>query len=85
MSRWINTYSFTIKKTASYYVTHIMVAAMVAYTVTGDLVTAVTLSSLEPTVQAVVFFFSSDCGNRLHLLKIALLYRLKLRPPDGYL
>jgi hypothetical protein len=30
MSRWINTYSFTIKKTASYYVTHITVAAMVA-------------------------------------------------------
>ena len=57
MSRWINTYSFTIKKTASYYVTQIMVAAMVAYTVTSDLVTAVTLSSLEPTVQAVVYFF----------------------------
>ena len=57
MSRWINTYSFTIKKTASYYVTHIMVAAMVAYTVTSDLVTAVTLSSLVPTVQAVVYFF----------------------------
>lgn len=57
MSRWINTYSFTIKKTASYYVTHIMVAAMVAYTVTGDLVTAVTMSLLEPTVQAVVYFF----------------------------
>jgi uncharacterized membrane protein len=34
-----------------------MVAAMVAYTVTGDLVTAVTLSSLVPTVQAVVYFF----------------------------
>ena len=58
MSRWINTYSFTIKITASYYVTHIMVAAMVAYTVTGDLVTAVTMSLLEPTVQAVVYFFS---------------------------
>jgi uncharacterized membrane protein len=57
MSRWINTYSFTIKKTASYYVTHIMVAAMVAYTVTSDLVTAVTLSSLVPSVQAVVYFF----------------------------
>ena len=57
MSRWINTYSFTIKKTASYYVTHIMVAAMVAYTVTSDLVKAVTLSSLVPTVQAVVYFF----------------------------
>ena len=57
MSRWINTYSFTIKKTTSYYVTHITVAAMVAYSVTGDLITAVTLSLLEPTVQAAVYFF----------------------------
>jgi uncharacterized membrane protein len=57
MSRWINTHSFTIKKTASYYVTHISVAAMVAYAVTGDFVAAVTLSLLEPTVQAFVYFF----------------------------
>ncbi len=57
MSRWINTHAFTIKKTASYYVTHITVAAMVAYAVTGDLLAAVTLSLLEPTVQAVVYFF----------------------------
>ena len=57
MSRWINTYSFTIKKTASYYVTNITVAAMVVYNVTGDLIIAVTLSLWEPTVQAAVYFF----------------------------
>ncbi len=48
---------FFIKKTASYYVVHITVAALVAYAVTGDLVAAITLSLLEPTIQAVVFFF----------------------------
>ncbi len=57
MSRWINTHAFTMKKTASYYLTHITVAAMVGYAVTGDLLAAVTLSLLEPTVQAVVYFF----------------------------
>lgn len=57
MSRWIDTHSFTIKKTASYYATHITVAAIVAYAVTGDLIAAVTLSLLEPTVQAFVYFF----------------------------
>ncbi len=57
MSRWINTHAFTIKKTASYYFTHITVAAIVAYGVTGDFVAAITLSLLEPTVQAFVYFF----------------------------
>lgn len=57
MSRWIRTHQFTVKKTASYYVTHITVAAAVAYAVTGNLAAAVTLSLLEPTVQAVVYFF----------------------------
>ena len=57
MSRWVKTNAFTIKKTASYYVTHISVAAMVAYAVTGDIVASVTLSLLEPTVQAFVYFF----------------------------
>jgi uncharacterized membrane protein len=47
----------TLKKTASYYLVHITVAAAVAYAVTGNLVMAFTLSLLEPTVQAVAFFF----------------------------
>lgn len=55
---------FVIKKTASYYVVHITVAALVAYAVTGDLVAAVTLSLLEPTIQAGVFFFHEKAWQR---------------------
>lgn len=47
----------TLKKTASYYLLHIGVAAAVAYAVTGQLWMALTLSLLEPSVQAVAFFF----------------------------
>lgn len=57
MSRWIQKNQFTVKKTASYYLTHITVAAAVAYAVTGNLAASLTLSLLEPTVQAVVYFF----------------------------
>ena len=46
-----------LKKTASYYLMHIVVAVSVAYAVTGDLMLSITLSLLEPTVQAVAFFF----------------------------
>ena len=46
----------TFLKTASYYLVHIVVAAAVAYAVTGDLVAAITLSLLEPTAQAVAYF-----------------------------
>lgn len=45
------------KKTLSYYIMHITVAMIVAYFVTGNLWMAVTLSLLEPTVQAFAFFF----------------------------
>lgn len=54
----------TLKKTASYYLLHITVAAMVAYAVTGDLVMAFTLSLLEPTVQAFAFFFHEKAWQR---------------------
>lgn len=46
----------TLVKTASYYVVHLVVAAGVAYAVTGDAVAALTLSLLEPTVQMLFFF-----------------------------
>lgn len=46
----------TLKKTGSYYLVHITVAAGVAYAVTGNLVASLTLSLLEPTVQAFAFF-----------------------------
>lgn len=55
----------TLKKTASYYVLHILVAAAVAYAVTGNLVMAFTLSLLEPTVQAFAFFFHEKAWQRL--------------------
>ena len=51
-------------KTASYYVIHICVAAMVAYAVTGNLLASLTLSLLEPTVQAVAFFFHEGLGTQ---------------------
>lgn len=44
------------KKTFSYYVMHITVAMLVGYFVTGSLWMAITLSLLEPTVQAVAYF-----------------------------
>lgn len=53
-----------LKKTASYYVMHIVVAVSVAYAVTGDLMLSVTLSLLEPTVQAVAFFFHEKAWDR---------------------
>lgn len=47
----------TLTKTASYYFIHIIVAACVAYAVTGNVIASLTLSLLEPSVQAVAFFF----------------------------
>lgn len=45
-----------LQKTASYYVIHIVVAAAVAYAVTGSWAAAMALSLLEPSVQAVAYF-----------------------------
>jgi uncharacterized membrane protein len=54
----------TLKKTASYYVMHVVVAALVGYAVTGSLWLALTLSLIEPTVQAVAFFFHEKAWER---------------------
>ena len=54
----------TLAKTASYYLIHICVAALVAYAVTGNLMASLTLSLLEPTVQAVAFFFHEKAWDR---------------------
>ncbi|WP_298142706.1 DUF2061 domain-containing protein [uncultured Acinetobacter sp.] len=45
------------KKTLSYYIMHITVALLVGYFVTGSIWMAMTLSVLEPTIQAVAYFF----------------------------
>lgn len=54
----------TLKKTFSYYIMHISIAMLVGYIVTGNLMMALTLSLLEPTVQAVAFFFHEKVWNR---------------------
>lgn len=54
----------TLAKTGSYYLIHICVAATVAYAVTGNLWASLTLSLLEPTVQAVAFFFHEKAWER---------------------
>ena len=64
MTDFARRHLFTLKKTASYYVMHITVAMAVAYLVTGDAITAITLSLLEPTVQAVAFFFHEKAWDR---------------------
>ena len=53
-----------LMKTGSYYIVHICVAALVAYAVTGNLWASLTLSLLEPTVQAVAFFFHEKAWER---------------------
>lgn len=58
----------TLSKTISYYFIHITVAACVAYAVTGNLLASLTLSLLEPTIQAFAFFFHEKAWDR-HLKK----------------
>lgn len=53
-----------LKKTLSYYVMHITVAMLVSYFVTGSLWMAITLSLLEPTVQAFAYFFHERIWNK---------------------
>ena len=54
----------TLKKTATYYLLHVTVAALVAYAVTGNFLLSLTLSLLEPTVQAFAFFFHEKAWQR---------------------
>lgn len=71
MSRLIRPHLPALQKTASYYLVHITVAAMVAYAVTGNLWMALTLSLLEPSVQAVAFFFHEKLWERRRNRKAA--------------
>jgi uncharacterized membrane protein len=63
--RIVHTHRLALLKTATYYVLHITVAAAVAYAVTGNLWAALTLSLLEPTVQAVAYFFHERAWARV--------------------
>lgn len=66
----------TLLKTASYYAIHVCVAALVAYAVTGNLLASLTLSLLEPSVQAVAFFFHEKAWDKA-------LRKSKKIPPHG--
>ena len=55
---------WTLKKTASYYVMHITIAAIVAYAVTRSWQAAIALSLIEPTVQAVAYYFHEKAWQR---------------------
>jgi len=57
IQRFVENNQRMFKKTFSYYIMHITVAMLVGYFVTGSLTMAIALSLLEPTVQAVAFFF----------------------------
>lgn len=72
MTRFIRHNLPTLKKTASYYLVHISVAALVAYAVTGNLLVSLTLSLLEPTVQAVAFFCHEKVWERMGQRKAGL-------------
>lgn len=64
MVKFVRDNSTTLKKTSSYYVVHVTVAALVAYAVTGNFLLSITLSLLEPTVQAFAFFFHEKAWQR---------------------
>lgn len=51
-------------KAGSYYGVHIVVAAAVAYAVTGNWLAALTLSLLEPTVQMLFFYLHETLWER---------------------
>lgn len=60
----LRTHETALLKTASYYVIHVVVAALVAYGVTGDWTVAMALSLLEPSVQAVAYFAHEKAWGR---------------------
>ena len=64
IQRFVDNNQRMFKKTFSYYIMHITVAMIVGYLVTGSLTMAIALSLLEPTVQAVAFFFHEKIWER---------------------
>ena len=64
MVKLVRENSLTLKKTGTYYLLHVTVAALVAYAVTGNFLLSLTLSLLEPTVQAFAFFFHEKAWQR---------------------
>jgi uncharacterized membrane protein len=55
----------TLFKTGTYWVCHITVAFTLAYLLTGNWHAALAIGLLEPSVQAVVFYFHEIAWDRL--------------------
>lgn len=64
VQKFVNNNQRMFKKTLSYYIMHLMVAMAVGYFVTGSWAMAVAFSLLEPTVQAIAFFFHEKVWER---------------------
>ena len=64
-----------LTKTASYYVIHVVVAATVAYVVTGNWWVSMTLSLLEPSVQAVAYFLHDKAWLRVPQMRLRTLVK----------
>ena len=69
----IDHHQTSLRKTASYYLVHIVVASAVAYAVTGSLHAALAMSLLEPTAQAVAFFFHDKLWERARAFRARML------------
>ena len=67
LQQFFNRNQRMLKKTFSYYVMHITVAMCVGYVVTGQLWMAITLSLLEPSIQAIAYFFHEKAWNKSDL------------------
>lgn len=81
LQQLLHIHATALAKTTSYYAIHIVVAALVAYAVTGDAVAAMTLSLLEPSVQAVAYFLHEKTWAR----KAVLRYRTLVKTGTYYL
>lgn len=75
LHRLLRHHETALLKTASYYVIHVVVAAAVAYAVTGNWVAALTLSLLEPTVQAVAYFTHEKLWGRAPAMRFRTLIK----------
>lgn len=62
-SLWLNN-KIVFLKTMTYFVMHITVAMIVAYAVTRNFWMSVSLSLIEPAVQAFAFFFHERIWNK---------------------
>ena len=67
ITRFLNQNRHMLKKTCSYYIMHITVAMAVGYLVTGNFLMALTLSLLEPSIQAVAYFFHEKAWSKKSL------------------